>query len=1262
LSAARKLFRVVARVSIAVLLLVTVALAAAYGFTFTDRFRELAREQLVGYLKTAYLGDIGLERIEGSMWGDLRLRGVSIRYGEKQIAMLPVVVVRYALWPVLRGTVQVTTIEAPDATIDVAADEQGEWDMVRALRSRTPPQPSDTGLGLEIALDSVKLTNATIRVTPQGSPTYFVDDAVVDAKIDVRGAGTDADLRTLAFRVAREGLPVVRVETALSYQGSQAPGRAAIRRLVVSTDTSKASLDGGVKNLASKSDMDVSAKLAIEALSPADVKLFVPQWSATDPLAGSVSVDGNMSALRATASLKVGEAATQATATADLASTPFRYESALTVTKLDVAKLLDSLGVAGVIDGKATAKGAGTELIAASGNADVTVHGLAASGWQLGDVTASGNLDARRATLASRVVLDGAERVKLDFDADLAGSQSYRALLVATHFNPKQVKPDRVPLAGDLNLRADVEGRGFEPAQASGRAQIVLAASTLGAIAFDGGRFDVAIGGRRAKIAEAWIRAKTASLRASGDVGLAPTDKGALVYDAEVADLRPWLELAGKDGGGAITVTGTADGTLTNLATRGRLRASELRVDTSTIARADVEYEAEAIGQKEPRGRVVAAAEKIDAGISLERFHAELALRDKGRFTADVTATDAAARSHHLAADGVLRAPDVDLRLTDLSLGSSDGPWRLTRPATFTVRNSALTIGGFELANQGRRVRLVGTVAPRGHQQLRADVDRFTLDALQPFLTGAPKLAGNVTASAELEGTAAAPLLAVKVAITSLEIAGQKYDGIEASARYGEGTAAADADFRQDATHRLTATAKVPMTVRWDPVWSATPSGDASVAVRSSGLSLAALNVFTGRTVRDVRGELAADVVATGPIANLRPKGVVELRDGGLVVPAYGSSLREASVVVRFDQREARVERLFARGPEGTLEGGGVVPLASRDDPIQLTLEAKQFRAASSNRYRADVDGNITIGGEPSAPTVRGRISVLEAALRPDISFLGKAPKPRDPTIRLTAANEPQAAAPPIEPPPAKPGVYEAASIDVVIAIQRNTWIRHEEAALELEGEVHATKRPNEPLTLVGEVHTVHGWAVLQGRWFTITRGRVAFTGGNEIDPTLDVVADYKKGEYLVHAIVSGTANAPALTLTSEPQLDQADIVSVLLFGKPSSQLNDGQKGRLQQNAADMAAGYAFTRVGQSVTRALGLENKGIQVEELSTERVALGGYLTDKTYVTIGEDIGGKRGQEVSVQYELVPHWSVETSANSVGGSGLNLIWHRTY
>jgi translocation and assembly module TamB len=536
---------------------------------------------------------------------------------------------------------------------------------------------------------------------------------------------------------------------------------------------------------------------------------------------------------------------------------------------------------------------------------------------------------------------------------------------------------------------------------------------------------------------------------------------------------------------------------------------------------------------------------------------------------------------------------------------------------------------------------------------------------LKPLLAGAPEMRGAVTANLALGGTAAAPLLDGRASITALSIAGQPYDGLTASAHYASGAMRAQADFRQDASHQLTATADAPMVARWDPAWSASSTGDAHLTLRSSGLSLAVLNAFAGRSVQKIGGELAADVTATGPFERLRPNGTIELRDGAFTVPEFGTSISEGTILVRFDPARARIEKLFARGVDGTIEGSGVVPYATASsEPMNLTIEAKNFRAASSHRYRADIEGRIAVGGTTTAPKVSGRVEVLDAALRPDIAFLGKAPKPRDETIKIVTPGAPEAPNPATAAPPPvpKPDAYQNSTIDVVLAIHRNTWIRHEEAAVDLEGEVRATKPPGGDLALIGEVHTVHGWAVLQGRRFTLARGSIAFTGGKEIDPSLDVVADYKKGEYLIHAIVSGTANAPALTLASEPELEQADVISVLLFGKPSKDLNDGQKSDLKAKATEMAGAYAFTEIGQSVSRALGLESKGVQVEELSTERLALGTYLTDKTYVTLGQNIGDRQGQEVAIQYEFVPHWSVETSTSTVGGSGMDLIWHRNY
>jgi translocation and assembly module TamB len=132
--------------------------------------------------------------------------------------------------------------------------------------------------------------------------------------------------------------------------------------------------------------------------------------------------------------------------------------------------------------------------------------------------------------------------------------------------------------------------------------------------------------------------------------------------------------------------------------------------------------------------------------------------------------------------------------------------------------------------------------------------------------------------------------------------------------------------------------------------------------------------------------------------------------------------------------------------------------------------------------------------------------------------------------------------------------------------------------------------------------------------------------------------------------------------LRSDPTLEQADILSVLLFGKPASELNEGQQAKMSDTATAIATTYAADRVAQSVANAVGLERAGIQIEEASSSRVALGKYLTEKTYLRVGQDIGGNGGQEAAIDYEIIPNWELETSTTSAGAHGADVIWHKRY
>jgi translocation and assembly module TamB len=192
----------------------------------------------------------------------------------------------------------------------------------------------------------------------------------------------------------------------------------------------------------------------------------------------------------------------------------------------------------------------------------------------------------------------------------------------------------------------------------------------------------------------------------------------------------------------------------------------------------------------------------------------------------------------------------------------------------------------------------------------------------------------------------------------------------------------------------------------------------------------------------------------------------------------------------------------------------------------------------------------------------------------------------------------------------------------------------------------------------------VRGWMSYYNRQFTLKTGVFTFTGGRKIDPNLDIDAQYQVTNYAVDVVVGGTASKPTLQLKSQPELAQADILSLILFGKTTDALGQSQQASLQQQATKMATGVAAQQIGQAVASSMGLQSMGITVNNNSSSGPALGigHYLGENTYVSASEPIGGSSGQKVSIQYFLRQWLSITTSSAADGSHEIDLNLIKQY
>ena len=231
---------------------------------------------------------------------------------------------------------------------------------------------------------------------------------------------------------------------------------------------------------------------------------------------------------------------------------------------------------------------------------------------------------------------------------------------------------------------------------------------------------------------------------------------------------------------------------------------------------------------------------------------------------------------------------------------------------------------------------------------------------------------------------------------------------------------------------------------------------------------------------------------------------------------------------------------------------------------------------------------------------------------------------------------------------------------------------------LTLGGDLRATKQPGSPIALVGVVNTVRGTYDFQGRRFEILRdGTIRFDGAplNEMDPILDIRTRRLISGVEARVNVRGTLRQPDIALASTPPLEEADILSLIVFNQPVNQLGEGDQISLLQRAQSLAAGAAVGELSQSIGNALGLDTFEIDLapESGGSPQVTVGQQLGQNLYVKVQQGVGDQNQTNFIVEYELTKWLRLQTNVlqgsstqqqlfQRMQGSGVDLLFFFSY
>jgi len=1250
------------RVLLMLALLAEIVIVAGAIYLRTDSFGRLLKGQVGSLLATSFRGEVTVGEIDTPVWGALIIHELSIKNGGATIVRIRQIQLGYSLIPLLWHEARIEIILV-DPAISLQRESDGEWNLMKALTSKSPAASSGS-TAVAIYLDKLGVRNATVGLAPQGAsgPHYRFDAADLDAGIAIKPAGLEAELTELRTRVVAPGMPPADLNAALSYSGANGPAKVRIKALRLTTRASAVSISGIIRNVQT---LDSDVAISIDKLAAPDLSAMLHNYPLREDVKGRITLKGTVNAMRAEAGLAVGNARLEANFQSDLTRKAPTFNGDLSLARLDLRALALPQKLAGILDLSIDARGDGLDLQGLVANTKISIQALRVGSTNAGNLDFIGGAQNGNVQFKGNLT-HGPGRLNLDGTGVIIGTPKYHIVVETQHFNAAGVSQSAP--SSDLNSRAVIQGSGSDLQKLDARIDFQAVRSVIARVPLESAiQARIKAGAIAISQAKVLSQGTTASLR--GSAGIVPGAGTQLSYQVRADEIAPWLRLAGTTGNGRLILDGTASGVLRGakgaaLSAQGKLDLQSVHLSNLSMASGHASYNFDRIGQSGwPRGAADTQLTALEANGTKLRAVAAHARVDGGQpphISIAMVAHDENNNANRLAATVVYRPNQIAGNLNQLTLVLSDGTWDLAKPAQFTKDEQHISVEHFALVNGVRHVTLDASIAPAHAQKVALRARAIDLAVLRPLMPQGQQIAGDLSAEIMISGTSTAPLIEANLSVNGLVMNSQRLGDVNATADYKPSTAALDVTLHQDSNHQLRLSGDIPVSLDWAHGFAATIGNNQKMRVHSAGIRLAPFGGVAPKTLRNAAGLLQADLELTGPPLHPAINGTLTITSGGGDVVPIGVTVSDFELRLLASPTSIEIAKLSAKAGEGTLSGSGSIALHDNYSPgaIDATLQIHQWPAIATQQYNAKINGEIHASGTPDVPRIQGEIDVVDTTIHPDLDFLsGSSAPPPDNTIVVIRPGEqisPVSSSTASRTPGVSSGqhaddqAFKNLAINLRVNIHRNTWIRHENAEVELDGGLDINKPTGHPISVVGEIDTVRGWLQFHSKRFTLASGQILFTGGSEIDPTLNIDAQYAVSDYTVDVIVAGTASKPEIKLQSQPQLAQADILSLILFGTTTSQLGQGQKATLQQQAQSMAAGAA----GQALSESLGLASLGVSV---SGESVGLGHYLNENTYVSVSPNLGtntsGTPSQVASIQY-FIRRWLTITTATMSDGS----------
>ena len=401
-----------------------------------------------------------------------------------------------------------------------------------------------------------------------------------------------------------------------------------------------------------------------------------------------------------------------------------------------------------------------------------------------------------------------------------------------------------------------------------------------------------------------------------------------------------------------------------------------------------------------------------------------------------------------------------------------------------------------------------------------------------------------------------------------------------------------------------------------------------------------------------LKGRLLIMTSVTGTLGSPRLTGTVKIVDGGFRIPELQQTIHRVNGQMTFAAGEDVVGRFSGMLDDGRFDIETKIELDGfRPGRIDARAAATNLPLKIPDTLDMLLNADLVMQGPPEDLLVKGEIILLEGLYYKNFRLNLLETVQRNERERMPQRTKE------VDP------LLKPLRFDIHLKHRQPFVVDNNIAYLDINPDIILRGTAQNPI-LTGSARVSAGTIKYQNKVFEVQRGAVDFVNPYRTEAEIDIKGTIEVREWRITISLYGPPDRLVVELSSIPQEEDADIISLLVFNKTTYELNEGSGG-VDQSPTVLLSRLLAASFGDDVKKSTGIDLLEVEAESAGDEN------STDRIKVTVGKDLSERMAVRYSVEskdggyvhraateYRLLEHFIVSGFQDTKGTYGAEFIF----